>query len=95
MKAHDTKETEWRQHVLENDTLRYRGSPCRGGFQTRPCEDHSGVNHIGVDETSRIKGLTIPETVPATVGFPATAGFPGTAAPQCGISSNKTEANWV
>ncbi|MCX5971003.1 MAG: hypothetical protein NTV14_05810, partial [Coprothermobacterota bacterium] len=25
--------------------------------------------------------------------IPGTIGFPGTAAPQCGISSNKTEAN--
>ncbi len=31
--------------------------------------------------------MTIPGTVPETIGFP------GTAAPQCGISSDQTEAN--
>ena len=40
----------------------------------RQKKDYSGVTQIGVDETSRAKGMTIPGTIP------------GTAAPQCGNS---------
>ncbi|MCX5971778.1 MAG: hypothetical protein NTV14_09820 [Coprothermobacterota bacterium] len=66
MKTNDTTEKEWRQHdsplqgVLENEAPLCRDSPGVGGFQTRPYEDHSGVNHIGVDETSIVKGLDYP-----------------------------------
>ncbi|MCX5976566.1 MAG: hypothetical protein NTV33_06995 [Coprothermobacterota bacterium] len=68
-----------RQGVLENEASLCRDSPCAGGFETRPYEDHSGVNHIPGTET-----------VSVTIGFPGTEtapeiiGFPGTAAPQCG-----------
>ncbi len=81
-----------------------------GGFQTRPYEDPSGVNHIpGTAAPQCGKPEIIPKvhTVPVTIGFPGTEtvpgaetvpgiiGFPGTAAPQCGISSEVTEANWA
>ncbi|MCX5977594.1 MAG: hypothetical protein NTV33_12445 [Coprothermobacterota bacterium] len=34
-----------RQGVLENEASLCRDSPCVGGFETRPYEDHSGANH--------------------------------------------------
>ncbi|MCX5975343.1 MAG: hypothetical protein NTV33_00545, partial [Coprothermobacterota bacterium] len=61
VKACDTTEKEWRQHdsprqgVLENKASLCQDSPCAGGFETRPYEDHSGVHHIEVDKTSRVK----------------------------------------
>ncbi|MCX5977620.1 MAG: hypothetical protein NTV33_12580 [Coprothermobacterota bacterium] len=35
-----------RQGVLENEASLCRDSPCVGGFETRPYENHYGVCHI-------------------------------------------------
>ncbi|MCX5976433.1 MAG: hypothetical protein NTV33_06300 [Coprothermobacterota bacterium] len=51
----------------ENEAPLCRDSPGVGGFETRPYEDHSGVNHIGVDETPRVKGLDYPWNLGAPV----------------------------